>query len=80
MENLSSLRISGYSLTDYSPLYGLPKLKELFLPFCQVTDPTFLAKLTNLKSLTLLRINFSDQQTQDLAKALPGCSLKLSLS
>ena len=80
MENLSSLRLSGYSLTDYSPLFGLPKLKELFLTFCQVTDPAFLTKLTNLKRLTLLRSNFSDQQIQDLPKALPGCSLQLSLS
>ena len=80
MKNLRSLRLSGYSLTDYSPLFGLPKLKELFLPFCQGPDPAFLAKLTNLKRLTLLRSNFSDQQTQDLAKVLPGCSLQLSLS
>ena len=80
MKNLRSLRLSGYSLTDYSPLYRLANLEELFLPFCQLTDPTFLTKLTTLKNLTLLRSNFSDQQTRDLAKALPGCSLQLSLN
>ena len=80
MKNLRSLRLSGYNLSDYSPLSGLTNLKELFLPYCQLTDPSFLTKLTNLKNLTLLRSNFSDQQTQDLAKALPGCSLQLSLN
>jgi len=80
MKHLRSLRLSGYSLSDYTPLFELPKLKELFLPFCQVTDPAFLTKLTNLKRLTLLRSNFSDQQTQDLVKMLPGCSLQFSLS
>jgi len=80
MKHLRSLRLSGYSLTDYSPLCGLPNLKEVFLPFCQLTDPAPLTKLTNLKRLTLLRSNFSDQQIQDLAKMLPGCSLQLSLS
>ena len=80
MKNLRSLRLSGYSLTDYSPLYRLANLEELFLPFCQLTDPSFLTKLTTLKNLTLLRSNFSDQQTRDLAKALPGCSLQLSLN
>ena len=80
MKNLRSLRISGYSLTDYSPLYRLANLEELFLPFCQLTDPASLTKLTNLKQLTLLRSNFSDQQTRDLAKKLPGCTLQLSLS
>ena len=77
MKNLRSLRVSGYSLTDYSPLYRLANLEELFLPFCQLTDP---ASLTNLKKLTLLRSNFSDQQIRDLAKELPGCSLQMSLS
>ena len=80
MKHLQSLRLSGYSLSDYSPLFELPKLKELFLPFCQVTDPAFLMQLTNLKRLTLLRSNFSDQQTQDLAKMLPGCSIQFSIS
>ena len=80
IKNLRSLRLSGYSLTDYSPLYRLANLEELFLPFCQLTDPTFLTKLITLKNLTLLRSNFSDQQTRDLAKALPGCSLQLSLN
>ena len=80
MKNLRSLRLSGYSLTDYSSLCGLTNLEELFLPFCQLTDPAPLTKLTNLKNLTLLRSNFSDQQTRALAKALPGCSLQLSLN
>jgi len=80
IKNLSSLRLSGYSLTDYSSLCGLTNLKELFLPYCQLTDPSFLTKLTSLKNLTLVRSNFSDQQTRDLAKALPGCSLQLSLN
>ena len=80
MKNLTSLRLSGYSLTDYSPLCGLPKLKEIFLPFCQLTDPAPLTNLKNLKRLALLRSNLSDQQIQDLAKMLPGCSLQFSLS
>lgn len=80
MKHHRSLRLSGYSLSDYSPPFELPKLKELFLPFCQVTDPAFLTKLTNLKRLILLRSNFSDQQTQNLAKMLSGCSLQFSLS
>ncbi|MBT3637696.1 MAG: hypothetical protein HN531_12205 [Opitutae bacterium] len=80
VKNLTSLRLSGYSLTDYSPLCGLPKLKEIFLPFCQLTDPAPLTKLKNLKRLALLRSNLSDQQIQDLAKMLPGCSLQFSLS
>lgn len=79
MKNLRNLRLSGYSVTDYSPLCGLPKLEEVFLPFCQLTDPAPLAKLTNLKCLVLLRCIFSDQQIQDLAKMLPGCSLQFSL-
>ena len=79
MKDLRSLRLSGYSLSDYSTLFKLPKLKELFLTFCQLKDPSPLMQLTNLKKLILLRSNFSVQQTQDLAKILPGCSLQLSL-
>ena len=79
MRKLKSLRLSGYSLADYSPLYGLKNLEDLFLPFCQLTDPAPLTNLKNLKRLALLRSNFSDQQTQDLAKMLPGCSLQFSL-
>jgi len=79
MRKLKSLRLSGYSLADYSPLWGLTNLEELFIAFCQSTDLDSLSKLRNLKRLALLRSNFSDQQTQALAKMLPGCSLQFSL-
>lgn len=78
MKNLTSLRLSGYSLVDYSPLCGLTNLEELILAFCQTTDLDSITKLRNLKSLALLRSGLAHQQTQDLANALPGCSLQFT--
>ena len=79
MKHLRSLRLSGYSLSDYTSLFELPKLKELFLPFCQVTDPAFLMQLTNLKKLILLRSNFTKRQLKEISQSLPSCSLQFSL-
>ncbi|MBE9128052.1 MULTISPECIES: leucine-rich repeat domain-containing protein [unclassified Coleofasciculus] len=53
-ENLLSrteLSLSGYQITDVSPLAGLPNLEVLYLRDNQITDVSPLAELMNLEDL-----------------------------
>ena len=63
---------------DLTPLAGLASLKVLILVSTPVSDVKPLAGLTNLELLHLLAMPVSQEDSEMLRKALPGCRIRWS--
>ena len=71
MKNLTSLNLSGNSITDITLLKSLTNLTELYMIQCDITDITPLKSLTNLTKLDL-----SDNKIIDLTPLMPLTELR----
>ena len=63
---------------DLTPLAGLQSLQELNLYSTQVNDLTPLANLTSLETLYVINTPVSEEQVEQLRKALPNCKIDWS--
>jgi Leucine-rich repeat (LRR) protein len=77
LKNLKFLSLYTQQISDIKPLEGLINLKSLVLIDTNIKDITPIKNLKNLKELRLQNCeNISDQQIEDLRKALPGLKIK----
>jgi small GTP-binding protein len=74
LSNLSTLSLSGNTITDISFLQGLKNLRELDLRFSQLTDISFLKGLENLKYLNLIGNKISE-----LPEAIANLGLEIDV-
>ena len=78
LNNLRWLNLQNTQVSDLTPLAGLANLKYLYLNNTQVSDLAPLAKLTSLKWLDLYETPVSEEQVEELRKALPNCIIPWS--
>jgi len=73
LTSLEYLLLDNTKVSDLTPLAGLTCLDYLSLDGTQVSDLTPLAGLTSLKSLGLRNTQVTQEQIDELQKALPKC-------
>jgi hypothetical protein len=78
LKNLNELYLEGTQVHDLSPLAEMENLEMIWLDSTPVLDLSPLATLTNLKWLKLRNTLVSEQQVQELEKALPNCDIVYS--
>ena len=76
LESLQWLALRGAPVSDLTPLAGLKNLRWLRLEGGQVRDVTPLAKLTGLQEFYLEDTPVSEEQLEELRKALPNCRIE----
>lgn len=77
LNNLKYLFLSQANLSNIEPLKELINLQNLYIEGTITGDISSLKKLVNLQELTLYdRQNISDQQIEDLQKALPNLKIE----
>ena len=76
LAHLQSLRLVDSQVSDLEPLKGLTNLQNLYLSLTQVSDLEPIKGLKNLVELWLEHCNnITDQQVEDLQKALPKLTI-----
>jgi Leucine-rich repeat (LRR) protein len=63
-------------MNDLSPISGLNHLQILYISKSSIRDISILGKLKNLKNLSLRKTVVSDEQIDELQKALPDLKIK----
>jgi internalin A len=77
LKSLDTLIASNTLITDIEPLKNMSTLRQLFIHKTQVSDLEPIKGLVNLKSLYISGCNnISDQQVNDLQKALPNLKIE----
>ncbi|MBN1973421.1 MAG: hypothetical protein JW787_07260 [Sedimentisphaerales bacterium] len=74
--NLEYLGLERADITDISPLTNLKNLQELDLRSTKVNGVNTLIKLTKLKTLNLRNVPLSEEQIDELQKALPNLKIE----
>ena len=75
MVNLETLYLESNQITDISPLSNLVNLESLYLANNPITDISPLKNFVNLSYLQLHSTLNSQQQIDELKKALPKCKI-----
>ena len=75
LKNLRVLALTGMPVSDLTPLAKLTSLESLRLTSTKVNDLTSLAGLKNLEVLWLNGTAVSDEQVEELRRALPNCKI-----
>lgn len=76
LKHLHWLNVAISNVTDLTPLAKLKKLEILDISNTQVLDLTPLTKLKNLEEIDISNTQVTDEQIQQLQKALPDCRIK----
>ena len=75
--NLKTLYLGGTSISNFEPLKNLINLKELRLNDTGISNLEPLKELKNLEKLNISRCpNITDQQVEDLQKAMPQLEIQ----
>lgn len=75
LAKLETLVLSGNRISDLAPLSGLTALRTLYLDGNDIEDLSPLYELDRLTTLNLRDMDLRQQDLDDLAEALPGCSV-----
>ena len=75
LKNLKKLRLYEMPVSDIEPLRNLTKLEEIKMYDVEVRNLDVLFNLENLKVLWLLTVPVSDEQVEELQKALPDLEI-----
>jgi Leucine-rich repeat (LRR) protein len=78
LKNIGTLDLSGTKVSNLSPLAELENLNVLFLMNTQLSDLSPLAKLKNLETLMGFGRLVSEEQVEELKKALPNCEIEFT--
>lgn len=75
LPNLEGLVLRGSQVNDLTPLSGMTRLRRLRILETKVSDIAPLARLTNLEQLELRGTQVSQQDVENLKRALPKCNI-----
>ena len=75
MSKLTMLNLKGNSVSDISPLVHLGSLKALYLDGNPIDDTSPLKSLTRLETLSLMGVDITGKQRDELEYALPKCDI-----
>ena len=75
MSKLTMLNLKGNSVSDIAPLVHLGSLKALYLDGNPIDDTSPLKSLTRLETLSLMGVDITGKQRDELKAALPKCNI-----